>query len=94
MQHVNVIYKYTIYFRKRAFKDFHRLDVVFDAGGRVSLSLTAVTVTSQLLWPADFLQSPTVCEQGFKNILLSCAAILIFEFRHNYKTEHFDYNPH
>jgi hypothetical protein len=45
------------------FKDFHSLDVIFDAGGRVSLSLTAVTVTSQLLWPADFLQSPTMASK-------------------------------
>ena len=66
MQHVNVIYIYTIYSRRRVFKDFHRLDVVFDAGGRVSLSLTAVTVTSQLLWPADFLQSPTLASKVSK----------------------------
>ena len=46
--------------RKYVFKDSHNLDTVFDAGGRVSLSLTAVTVTSQLLWPADFLQSSTL----------------------------------
>ena len=46
--------------RRYVFKDSHNLDTVFDAGGRVSLSLTAVTVTSQLLWPADFLQSSTL----------------------------------
>lgn len=46
--------------RRRVFRDWHSLDVVFDAGGHVSVSLTAVTVTSQLLWPADFLQSPTL----------------------------------
>lgn len=40
--------------RKYIFHDEHNLDTVFDAGGRVSLSLTAVTVTSQLLWPSDF----------------------------------------
>ncbi|WAQ98212.1 DUR3-like protein [Mya arenaria] len=45
------------------FKDFHNLDVVFDAGGKVSLSLTTVTVTSQMLWPADFLQSPTIASK-------------------------------
>ena len=46
--------------RKYVFKDSHNLDTVFDAGGRVTLSLTAVTVTSQLLWPAAFLQSSTM----------------------------------
>ena len=60
--------------RKYVFKDSHNLDTVFDAGGRVSLSLTAVTVTSQLLWPADFLQSSTliskVSEYCFLNVLL------------------------
>ena len=72
MQHVDVIYMYTIYSRRRVFKDFHRLDVVFDAGGRVSLSLTAVTVTSQLLWPADFLQSPTLASKVSKIFILHC----------------------
>ena len=46
--------------RKHVFHDEYKLDTVFDAGGRVSLSLTAVTVTSQLLWPADFLQLSTI----------------------------------
>jgi len=46
--------------RKHVFHDDHNLDTVFDAGGRVSLSLTAVTATSQLLWPADFLQGSTL----------------------------------
>ncbi|KAK3100027.1 hypothetical protein FSP39_013645 [Pinctada imbricata] len=45
--------------RRHIYKDADSLDTVFDAGGKVSLSLTAVTVTSQLLWPADFLQLPT-----------------------------------
>jgi len=46
--------------RKYVYHDDHNLDTVFDAGGRVSVSLTAVTVTSQLLWPSDFLQSSTM----------------------------------
>ena len=45
--------------RQYVYKDTHNLDTVFDAGGRVTLSLTAVTVTSQLLWPADFIQGAT-----------------------------------
>ncbi|XP_061164269.1 uncharacterized protein LOC133173296 [Saccostrea echinata] len=46
--------------RRIVYRDAHSLDTVFDAGGKVTLSLTAVTVTSQLLWPADFLQITTV----------------------------------
>ncbi|XP_053400065.1 uncharacterized protein LOC123557723 [Mercenaria mercenaria] len=49
--------------RHYVFRDFHSLDVVFDAGGRVSVSLTAVTLTSQLLWPSDILQSPTIANK-------------------------------
>ncbi|KAL4230108.1 hypothetical protein ACF0H5_010493 [Mactra antiquata] len=50
--------------RKYIFHDDQNLDTVFDAGGRVSFSLTAVTVTSQLLWPADFLQSSTLTSKS------------------------------
>nr|ARQ84970.1 DUR3-like urea-proton symporter [Tridacna squamosa] len=50
--------------RKYVYRDEHNLDTVFDAGGRVSVSLTAVTVTSQLLWPADFLQSETLTSKS------------------------------
>lgn len=46
--------------RKYVFHDADNLDTAFDAGGNVSLSLTAVTVASQLVWPADLLQSATV----------------------------------
>ena len=46
--------------RRLVYRDSHSLDTVFDAGGQVTFSLTAVTVTSQLLWPADFLQSSTL----------------------------------
>ncbi|XP_069128805.1 uncharacterized protein [Argopecten irradians] len=46
--------------RRHVYHDQQHLDTAFDAGGKVTLSLTAVTVTSQMLWPADFLQSATV----------------------------------
>ncbi|XP_069130647.1 uncharacterized protein [Argopecten irradians] len=46
--------------RKQIFHDEHNLDTTFDAGGDVSTSLTAVTVASQLFWPADILQSATI----------------------------------
>ncbi|XP_076100868.1 uncharacterized protein LOC143070478 [Mytilus galloprovincialis] len=46
--------------RRYIYRDVHSLDTVFDAGGKVTLGLTAVTVASQLLWPSDFLQSATI----------------------------------
>ena len=46
--------------RRHVFRDVSNLDTSFDAGGRVTTSLTAVTVGVQLLWPADLLQSATV----------------------------------
>ncbi|XP_021367074.1 uncharacterized protein LOC110459236 [Mizuhopecten yessoensis] len=46
--------------RRHVYHDQHNLDTAFDAGGKVTFSLTAVTVTSQMLWPADFLQSATI----------------------------------
>ncbi|KAH3741533.1 hypothetical protein DPMN_048258 [Dreissena polymorpha] len=46
--------------RKRVFHDDNNVDTAFDAGGRVSTSLTAVTVASQFLWPGDILQSSTI----------------------------------
>ena len=46
--------------RRYVFRDVRNLDSSFDAGGRVTTSLTAVTVGVQLLWPADLLQSATV----------------------------------
>ncbi|XP_045205297.2 uncharacterized protein LOC123557720 isoform X1 [Mercenaria mercenaria] len=64
--------------RRYVFKDFHSLDVIFDAGGRVSVSLTAVTVTSQLIWPADFLQSPTIASKvGISGSLFYTLAIVL-----------------
>ena len=46
--------------RKYVYHDVDNVDTTFDAGGRVSTSLTAVTVASQFLWPGDFLQSSTI----------------------------------
>ncbi|XP_055894761.1 uncharacterized protein LOC106053386 [Biomphalaria glabrata] len=46
--------------RKYVFHDEHNLDTTFDAGGNVSMSLTAVTVASQLFWPGDILHSATL----------------------------------
>nr|WGU51207.1 DUR3-like urea transporter subtype A2 [Theodoxus fluviatilis] len=50
--------------RRHVFRDVSSLDTTFDAGGRVSMSLTAVTVMSQLLWPGDLLQSATVATRN------------------------------
>ncbi|XP_025086239.1 urea-proton symporter DUR3-like [Pomacea canaliculata] len=49
-----------MFIRRHVFHDADNLNTTFDAGGRVSVSLTAVTVASQLLWPGDLLQSATV----------------------------------
>ena len=46
--------------RKYVYGDSGSLDTMFDAGGKVSLSLTAVTVTSQALWPLDFIELPMI----------------------------------
>ncbi|XP_064601304.1 uncharacterized protein LOC135467460 [Liolophura sinensis] len=46
--------------RKRVFGDKNSLDTTFDAGGRVTLSMTAVTVATQLLWPADLTYGATI----------------------------------
>lgn len=46
--------------RKHVYHDVNNVDTAFDAGGRVSTSLTAVTVASQFLWPGDILQSSTI----------------------------------
>lgn len=58
------------------FHDDDRLDTVFDAGGRVTFSLTAVSVASQLLWPADFLQSSTLMSKVGLAFQLNEALIL------------------
>ena len=55
--------------RRYVYRDAHSLDTIFDAGGKVTLGLTAVTVTSQMLWPADFLQSATIMSKVTKNII-------------------------
>lgn len=52
--------------RKYIYHDEHNLDTTFDAGGNVSLSLTAVTVASQLFWPGDILQSATLATKVSK----------------------------
>ena len=58
--------------RKYVYGDAGSLDTMFDAGGKVSLSLTAVTVTSQALWPSVFLEMPMltylVCHVNLKII--------------------------
>lgn len=50
--------------RKYIYHDEHNLDTTFDAGGNVSLSLTAVTVASQLFWPGDILHSATLATKN------------------------------
>ncbi|VDI41963.1 Hypothetical predicted protein [Mytilus galloprovincialis] len=64
--------------RRYIYRDAHSLDTVFDAGGKVTLGLTAVTVTSQMLWPADFLQSATIMSKyGLGGSLFFAVAIVL-----------------
>ncbi|XP_030829061.1 urea-proton symporter DUR3 [Strongylocentrotus purpuratus] len=46
--------------RKFVYQDKTMLDFSFDAGGRVSVGLTATTIVSQWTWAATLLQSSTV----------------------------------
>ena len=46
--------------RRKVYHDDDNVDTAFDAGGRVSTSLTAVTVASQFMWPGDVMQSSTI----------------------------------
>jgi len=46
--------------RKHIYKDADNLDTAFDAGGKVSIGLTATTIVSQWTWSATLLQSSTV----------------------------------
>ena len=65
--------------RKHIFHDEHNLDTTFDAGGNVSLSLTAVTVASQLIWPGDILHSATLTAKVRKD---SFIRIVIYYRKH------------
>ena len=56
------------YLRRKVFRDSKKLDTVFDAGGRISVSLTAVTVTSQILWPSDLLMTATLISKVMYNV--------------------------
>ena len=54
--------------RRHVYHDADNLDTAFDAGGKVSIGLTATTIVSQWTWSATLLQSSTVAS---KVILLS-----------------------
>ncbi|XP_070546656.1 uncharacterized protein [Ptychodera flava] len=49
--------------RKKVFKDKENLDSFFDAGGKVSVGLTATTIVSKWTWAATLLQSSTVASK-------------------------------
>ena len=58
--------------RKYVYHDADNLDTAFDAGGKVSIGLTATTIVSQWTWSATLLQSSTVASKvnffiGFTN---------------------------
>merc|ERR1740123_2588482 len=49
--------------RKHVYRDADNLDTAFDAGGKVSIGLTATTIVSQWTWSATLLQSSTVASK-------------------------------
>merc|ERR1719264_599983 len=49
--------------RKYVYHDADNLDTAFDAGGKVSIGLTATTIVSQWTWSATLLQSSTVASK-------------------------------
>ena len=49
--------------RKFVYHDADNLDTAFDAGGKVSIGLTATTIVSQWTWSATLLQSSTVASK-------------------------------
>ena len=49
--------------RKKFYHDADNLDTAFDAGGQVSIGLTATTIVSQWTWTATLLQSCTVASK-------------------------------
>jgi hypothetical protein len=49
--------------RKYVYRDADNLDTAFDAGGKVSIGLTATTIVSQWTWSATLLQSSTVASK-------------------------------
>jgi Na+/proline symporter len=49
--------------RKHIYHDADNLDTAFDAGGKVSIGLTATTIVSQWTWSATLLQSSTVASK-------------------------------
>merc|ERR1712156_902868 len=54
--------------RKYVYHDADNLDTAFDAGGKVSIGLTATTIVSQWTWSATLLQSSTVASKARKLI--------------------------
>ncbi|XP_013388214.1 urea-proton symporter DUR3 [Lingula anatina] len=49
--------------RKYVYHDADNLDTAFDAGGKVSIGLTATTIVSQWTWSTTLLQSATVASK-------------------------------
>ena len=49
--------------REHIYNDADDLDTAFDAGGNVSIGLTATTIVSQWTWSATLLQSSTVASK-------------------------------
>ncbi|CAH1777253.1 unnamed protein product [Owenia fusiformis] len=67
--------------RKYVYNDVSNVDTTFDAGGKVSIGLTATTIVSQMTWTATLLQSTTVATKyGISGPLWYGAAATIQTF--------------
>ena len=65
--------------RKYVYHDSDNLDSAFDAGGKVSIGLTATTIVSQWTWTATLLQSSTVASKvrGYCTVLY-CYSVCVY----------------
>ncbi|XP_052808030.1 uncharacterized protein LOC128236931 [Mya arenaria] len=52
-----------VFIRTKVYKDKNTLDTAFDAGGKVSVGLTATTIVSQWTWASALLYSPVTATQ-------------------------------
>ena len=70
--------------RRHVYHDADNLDTAFDAGGKVSIGLTATTIVSQWTWSATLLQSSTVASKVVQcdknNMQLANLTLILFNF--------------
>ena len=77
IEHSIIEFKFQV--RKHVYHDADNLDTAFDAGGKVSIGLTATTIVSQWTWSATLLQSSTVASKvrGFLNSMNTLSRVFM-----------------